>query len=865
MAPKAPKEGGASAGGAFVNLKHSKVHPKFLRSNATSHTWVFGAMAELLDNAMDPDVMATQFSIDVMTIKDIQCLVFMDNGHGLTVEGLYKMLGFGHSDKSSLMQQTGQSYIGRFGNGFKSGAMRIADDALVITKCKESQSVGLLSQTFLKDIDAEDVYIPMVSWDLAGNLMNANDVEVKESIDAFAKYSIFGSDEEILTQLESITNTGTMIILSRMRSAEGSEGELELEFDEDVKDIRIASLGSGEQFQQSRPNQTTSTNVPIDYSLRAYLAVLYKIPRMQIFLRGHKVKSKRMSAMLANKFLDSYKPHGYFVTCTMELGFNTESEELYGMMIYHNNRLIMPYQKVGMQLERNDRGLGVIGLVDADFLEPTHNKQGFVTNNAYRRLMHRLKETLQTFWWDKVERAENEKSEAERNARQAKRKRPTRPDEIWVQCEFPECLKWRKLPSSTDMKKLPAVWYCTCHPDKRIAESNHQYPEETYEEDKAYVYKESQKRKKDYQEELKLRRSQQQMEKRREEEGKNDEIAMLKAQVAALQAENGGGQRYAAITNIGPACLNGLVVGPESPLKHPGGAAAAAAEGGAAAGPSHAAPQPMGVQEPRATSQQTESLGANNYGDGGGEEGTAEVASTRLPTPNVLIAPAHARHLTNGHHLPQISPTPSPSGEPRSPGSGLPHSQPRQTQPNAATAGRPAQPRGSGPNDLLLDVYQNREEMAYDVNQGLALLQRRGQIGGGTGQAMPDRVQNGAGVGAGAGAGVPNISAIIQSFLDPQYGSLSSTDRVANLGSKLRVLMNLFKQIAAQNRTAHPSNIYVAEALLAKVGENVGHIQLMPFLQLLGIFSNNAKAHQQAAPPAPPPPRPQKPQGPQES
>ncbi|KAF2584219.1 hypothetical protein F2Q70_00033857 [Brassica cretica] len=34
-------------------LEHARVHPKFLHSNATSHKWAFGAIAELLDNAVD--------------------------------------------------------------------------------------------------------------------------------------------------------------------------------------------------------------------------------------------------------------------------------------------------------------------------------------------------------------------------------------------------------------------------------------------------------------------------------------------------------------------------------------------------------------------------------------------------------------------------------------------------------------------------------------------------------------------------------------------------------------------------------------------------------------------------------------------
>jgi hypothetical protein len=39
--------------------------------------------------------------------------------------------------------------IGHYGNGFKSGSMRLGKDALVFTKSKKTQSVGLLSQVRL--------------------------------------------------------------------------------------------------------------------------------------------------------------------------------------------------------------------------------------------------------------------------------------------------------------------------------------------------------------------------------------------------------------------------------------------------------------------------------------------------------------------------------------------------------------------------------------------------------------------------------------------------------------------------------------------------------------------------------------------
>ena len=40
--------------------------------------------------------------------------------------------------------------------------------------------------------------------------------------------------------------------------------------------------------------------------------------------------------------------------------------------------------RVGPQLEPNDKGLGVLGVVEADFLQPTHNKQDFDDTPAYR-------------------------------------------------------------------------------------------------------------------------------------------------------------------------------------------------------------------------------------------------------------------------------------------------------------------------------------------------------------------------------------------------------------------------------------------------------------------------------------------------
>lgn len=38
-------------------------------------------------------------------------------------------------------------------------------------------------------------------------------------------------------------------------------------------------------------------------------------------------------------------------------------------------------------------------------------------------------------------------------------------DVLWVQCDSPQCLKWRMLPPNTLQKNLPELWMCSYHPD----------------------------------------------------------------------------------------------------------------------------------------------------------------------------------------------------------------------------------------------------------------------------------------------------------------------------------------------------------------------------------------------------------------
>ena len=45
-----------------------------------------------VDNAYDPDVNASELSINKVDIRNVACLIFLDNGAGMDRDKLHKML-----------------------------------------------------------------------------------------------------------------------------------------------------------------------------------------------------------------------------------------------------------------------------------------------------------------------------------------------------------------------------------------------------------------------------------------------------------------------------------------------------------------------------------------------------------------------------------------------------------------------------------------------------------------------------------------------------------------------------------------------------------------------------------------------------
>ena len=66
----------------------------------------------------------------------------------------------------------GHKPIGHYGNGFKSGSMRLGRDAMVFTKSSGTMSVGFLSQTYLEEIKSDTVLVPIVTWNATTSILS---------------------------------------------------------------------------------------------------------------------------------------------------------------------------------------------------------------------------------------------------------------------------------------------------------------------------------------------------------------------------------------------------------------------------------------------------------------------------------------------------------------------------------------------------------------------------------------------------------------------------------------------------------------------------------------------------------------------
>ncbi|KAJ7534895.1 hypothetical protein O6H91_12G009100 [Diphasiastrum complanatum] len=407
-------EGQPTLSPTLGGMDHVRVHPKFLHSNATSHKWALGAMAELLDNALDevPNG-ATFVNVDMIkSPKDGRPMLFIeDDGGGMDSERMRQCMSLGYSAKTKSANT-----IGQYGNGFKTSTMRLGADVIVFSRStggangSPCQSVGLLSYTFLRSKGCEDIIVPMVDYDITPfgiqKLLRLSDKEWQDNLEIITEWSPYPTEADLLNQFSGMKDHGTKIIVYNLW--EDDEGKLELDFDADPRDIQLRGVNRDEKkIAMAKELPNSRHYLTYQHSLRSYVSILYlRLPKkFRIIMRGKQVEHHNLVDDMIHKEIITYRPQGAMeaqITNTMTkvtVGFVKDAEkhvDVQGFNVYHKNRLIKPFWRIWNS--SSSQGRGVIGFLEANFVEPAHDKQGFEKTTVLARLEGRLLHMQKKYW-----------------------------------------------------------------------------------------------------------------------------------------------------------------------------------------------------------------------------------------------------------------------------------------------------------------------------------------------------------------------------------------------------------------------------------------------------------------------------------
>ncbi|KAK0415662.1 hypothetical protein QR680_012048 [Steinernema hermaphroditum] len=262
-------------------LTQATIAYDYLHANSTTHEHLFGAMAELVDNSRDAG--ATRLDIDF----NDEMLYFIDDGCGMSKNEVANVVNFGHSVKRMDDQM-----IGQYGNGLKSGTMRIGKDFMLFTKKDGLLTALLLSRSFHEKNRLKKVFVPIPCF-TPDRFPHFNTKEDDDrhglEMKIIFEYSPFKDFSSFFQQFSYIMkDNGTVIVCFNLRRIEN--GALEMDLNANLEDIRVS------EYEHELTNEVSS--------LRDYLSVLYSNPRMRIYLRGKKVNTCRLLSTL-------YKPRMY--------------------------------------------------------------------------------------------------------------------------------------------------------------------------------------------------------------------------------------------------------------------------------------------------------------------------------------------------------------------------------------------------------------------------------------------------------------------------------------------------------------------------------------------------------------------------
>ncbi|CAL4908882.1 unnamed protein product [Urochloa decumbens] len=381
-------------------IYRERVCNKFQDGNETSHRWILGAIAELLDNAVDEVPRgATKVLIDcvVNPHNGSPSLLVQDNGGGMDPISLWKCM------TAAAPNRKPPDSIGRNGIGFKAAISCLGVGAIIFTRhvhtCIPSQSIGL---HFIsgEETDQKPIVIPMVNYKY--NPVTAEIIRCERKPRRFCinmamllRLSPYNSEEELLQNFNDIGPHGTKIIVFNL--SRNTKGDLDLDFDTDRKDIRISAA------TMHAENKAVGDQSHLVYkyrtSLRAYVSILYiGLPEhFRIILRGEEVKRRNLMTELKHSQHIRYRHRGTEREDEVVLGFLDDAPYIDAdrFCFYYKQRLILPFVPAYGFLDRNR---SIVGVLQSNHLNPARNKQDFQWSSEFEALLKILKKMGAEFW-----------------------------------------------------------------------------------------------------------------------------------------------------------------------------------------------------------------------------------------------------------------------------------------------------------------------------------------------------------------------------------------------------------------------------------------------------------------------------------
>jgi len=427
-------------GGPVVNhIPLANLSSRSIKTNSKAHQWAFGAVAELVDNAKDAGAEACHIEMQQMdsaqgdeVLSPSPMMIIRDDGSGIRPDVMHLMLSMGYCGKLA-------NQIGEYGNGFKSSSMRLGDDCLVLSCHPDTDTltIGLYSYTFHKNNKVTEIRLPRVSYRMSETLRGmtplcATDAGCSELADI---NKVLLSEEghkasvEIMTQYTPYRSENALkerlleLFLSPSDSGEpsfmhGSQLEIynlceDLDFDTRGDDIQ-QTVARHTKESVRRSNEM----MPLDTSLREYLRMLYYVPgdtHMSIHLRGHPVEQLFLGTLqgLASYLTGvdglHYRPLNSEIENTeialgvrvvmTDPGSGAKAIDIkeFGTLLYHKQRLVRAMEPIGIHNNPHEIGGGIVVVVSESHLEVAHNKQEYVRNDNYSKLISAVTKKLRNY------------------------------------------------------------------------------------------------------------------------------------------------------------------------------------------------------------------------------------------------------------------------------------------------------------------------------------------------------------------------------------------------------------------------------------------------------------------------------------